>query len=174
MFAALQAPTTHFAAWKRKELSWRQAGICRIAERCPRSTPALRSPHAPSRAGSIGGAKSPNTPDRRAQPLCSHGDRPVHSIGPGAARIAAVSSHRSLRHPLATLHHTAACPRPCSQCFKQQRSSKRRVGCRVQCAAMPQSLREAAGAALLSAAAAATLLLPAAPAVAVSGGGGEC
>lgn len=38
---------------------------------------------------------------------------------------------------------------------------------------MPQSLREAAGAALLSAAAAATLLLPAAPALAVSGGGGE-
>ncbi|PRW56837.1 Pentapeptide repeat family [Chlorella sorokiniana] len=66
---------------------------------------------------------------------------------------------------------TALCT-PSAQCFKQQRSSKRRVGCRVQCAAMPQSLREAAGAALLSAAAAATLLLPAAPVLAVSGGGG--
>lgn len=94
----------------------------------------------------------------------------MHSIGSGAAQIAPASACLG---PPPPAYHTPARPRPFLQCFKQQRSSKRRVGCRVQCAAMPQSLREAAGAALLSAAAAATLLLPAAPALAVSGGGGE-
>lgn len=88
-------------------------------------------------------------------------------------RLRAVPAPASPSATRPQLHHTPAAPAPFLQCFKQQRSSRRRVGCRVQCAATPQSLREAAGAALLSAAAAATLLLPAAPALAVSGGGGE-
>ena len=151
-----------------------------------RSRPVIQARAAPlpalcARSGVIATAAGPYNPSLAPHPTRPdsrlHDAEPAghleHCTQPGAPRDG-LSAGGDTRRPQPLPSPLPPLPR-LLQCFTQ-RSGRRQAGCRVQCAAAPVDLAEAAkraAGAVLGAAAAATLLLPAMPALAVSGGGGE-